>query len=326
VLRPLHNHQATEHPDLLIGIPGADDAGVIRISEDESIVQSVDFFTPIVDDPYDWGRITAANALSDLYAMGAEPFTALQLVSWPRDDLPFDLLGRVIEGGADVMAEAGCVIVGGHSIDDKEPKYGFAVTGRIPVGDVMSNAGAKPGQALVLTKPIGTGIITTAIKQGKASDVAREDAIAIMTSLNKGASDAARRVGVNTATDVTGFGLLGHLAEVVRASGVSAVVDDDAVPLLPDVRAYAADGLIPGGTKRNLKALKPMLEPGTRSLDELLILVDSHTSGGLLLAVDAPLVDALMQALDDVGTSGWRIGELTKRSFADGPSGQIQVT
>lgn len=322
----MHNHKATQHPDLLIGIPGADDAGVIRISEDESLVQSVDFFTPIVDDPYDWGRITAANALSDLYAMGADPFTALQLVGWPRDDLPFDLLARVIEGGADVMAEAGCVIVGGHSIDDKEPKYGFAVTGRLPTSDVMSNAAAQPGQLLVLTKPIGTGIISTAIKRGLASDTATTDAIDTMTALNRGASDAARRVGITTATDVTGFGLLGHLAEIVRASGVSATVDTDSVPLLSEVRAYAAEGFIPGGTKRNLKSLHPMLESGSRSKEDVLILADAQTSGGLLLAVDAPLVDALIQALDDTGTRGWQIGEVTERSFADGPSGQIRLT
>jgi selenium donor protein len=205
----LHNHPSTIHPDLLVGIAGADDAGVFRIDEDRAIVQTIDFFTPVVDDPCDWGRITAANALSDIYAMGAEPLTALQMVAWPRDTIPFEVLSKVIEGGSEVMAEAGCTIVGGHSIDDTDPKYGFAITGIVSIHDVVTNAAAKPGQVLILTKPLGTGILSTAIKNGNVSPDLERAAIASMTSLNRGASNAARRVGVSAGTDVTGSGCSG---------------------------------------------------------------------------------------------------------------------
>jgi selenide, water dikinase len=325
ILRPLHDHPATHHPDLIVGFSGSDDAGVLSLGDGRTIVQTVDFFTPIVDDAYDWGRIAAANALSDLYAMGAEPLSALQLVGWPRDDLPVELLGLVISGGADVMAEAGCVIVGGHSIDDREPKYGFAVTGLAPRGDILTNSAAVPGQNLVLTKPIGTGIIATAVKNDRASGPTAEAAIAAMTTLNRGASNAARRIGVRAATDVTGFGLLGHLAEMVRGSEVSAVLDVSSVPLLPDVRDLVGAGMVPGGTRRNLASVESMVAIGSTSRDERLILADAQTSGGLLLAVDAPLTDALHQALRDEGSEGWTVGSFIPREFAHGPSGQIEL-
>ncbi len=296
------------------------------IDKDRAIVQTVDFFTPIVDDPYDWGRITAANALSDIYAMGAEPLTALQMVGWPRDTIPFDVLGRVIEGGAHVMADAGCTIVGGHSIDDAEPKYGFAITGVISPNDLVTNAGAKPGQVLVLTKPIGTGILATAIKNGNISQDLQQAAISSMAALNRGASDAARRVGVHAGTDVTGFGLLGHLLEIVRASGVSAYVDVEAVPLLDGVRDLADSGSIPGGTRRNLEAVEPMVAFGPHGDRSRLILADAQTSGGLLLAVDAPLEAALHQALEDTNTHAWTIGKIVERVFEHGPSGMITTS
>lgn len=321
----MHNHEATTNPDLLVGFTGSDDAGVYRISESTALVQTVDFFTPIVDDPHAWGQIAAANALSDVYAMGGEPLTALQLVGWPRSDIPMELLGRVIEGGASIMAKAGCTIVGGHSIDDKEPKYGFAVTGLIPITDVMTNAAGEPGQQLYITKPLGTGIISTAIKHERADGATAATAVATMIDLNDRAAAAARRVGVRAATDVTGFGLLGHLAEVVRASSVSARLDLASVPLLPDVRELAEVGMIPGGSKRNLDAVRSMIATETLSQTDLTILADAQTSGGLLLAVDPDLAGAFEQALKDVDASGWRIGELTERDFSHGPSGQIRV-
>ena len=308
-----------------MGFAGSDDAGVIRIDDDRALVQTVDFFTPIVDDPYDWGRIAAANALSDIYAMGADPLTALQLIGWPRDGLSFDILTTVIEGGAAVMAEAGCVIVGGHSVDDKEPKYGFAVTGTAPPAEITTNAGARAGQAVYLTKAIGTGIISTAFKNGVADDRALSVAVAGMVDLNDRAAAAARRVGVSAVTDVTGFGLLGHLAEVVRASRVSAVIDVATVPLLDDVRRFADAGQIPGGTRRNLASVVSMLDAGSSSEVDRLILADAQTSGGLLITVDSPLADALEQAFADVGVVGSRIGTIVSREFSDGPSGQIAL-
>jgi len=313
------------HPDLLVGIPGGDDAAVYRLADDLALVQTVDFFTPIVDEARDWGRIAAANALSDVYAMGARPLTALQLVGWPRDRLPLDLLGDVLEGGAEVLAEAGCLLAGGHSIDDREPKYGFAVTGIAHPDELIRNAAARPGDVLVLTKPIGTGIIATAIKQGIASVEVREAAVGSMVALNAPAAVAAVRVGVVAGTDVTGFGLLGHLGEVVRASGVSAHLDADAVPLLPGVRALAERGAIPGGTRRNLAAVERFTD--FVGIDETtrLLLADAQTSGGLLLAVPEPKERAFLHALTEEGAAGTRIGRIVSRAPADEPDGRIVV-
>jgi selenide,water dikinase len=321
----MHNTAATTHPDLIVGIAGSDDAGVYRIDDDRAMVQTVDFFTPIVDDAYDWGRIAAANALSDVYAMGGDPITALQLVGWPRDDLPFDLLSRVIEGGVSVMVEAGCTVIGGHSVDDREPKYGFAVTGYVPIDEIMTNAAAKPGQVLILTKPIGTGIIATAIKNQKAGEDITARAIDIMATLNRAAADAARRVGVKTATDVTGFGLLGHLSEVVRASGVSTEIDFDAVPIIDGVTKMASEGMIPGGSKRNLESVRPMCDFGDLGPVPQILLADAQTSGGLLLSVDAPLEQALHAALAENDVAAWTIGRVTERAFEHGPTGTITV-
>jgi selenide,water dikinase len=313
------------HPDLLVGISGSDDAGVYRVGDDGTIVQTVDFFTPVVDDPYDWGRITAANALSDIYAMGADPLTALQLVGWPRDTIPFDVLGRVIEGGLDIMAEAGCTVLGGHSVDDPEPKYGFAVTGTSPPGDITTNSTAKPGQVLILTKPLGTGIISTAAKHGNASADVVRGAITSMVELNRGAADAARRIGVTAATDVTGFGLLGHLSEMTRGSKVSAEIDSGSVPVLDGARSLALGGEIAGGTRRNLGAVESLVEWEHIPTDLRWILADAQTSGGLLLAVDSALSDALLEALRAEGVSGSEIGRIVERAFAHGPSGRILV-
>lgn len=279
-----------------------------------------------MDDPYDWGRITAANALSDIYAMGADPLTALQLVGWPRDTIPFEVLGHVIEGGLDIMYEGGCTVLGGHSVDDPEPKYGFAVTGVAPPGDITTNSGARPGQRLILTKPLGTGIVATAAKHNSAPDEVVEDAIDLMVTLNKGAAAAVRRVGARAVTDVTGFGLLGHLAEMTRGSNVSAEIEAAAVPVLEGVLQLAAAGEISGGTRRNLAAVDPLVTFANTPDDMKWVLADAQTSGGLLIAVDEPLSDALVQALADEGVSGRVIGSIIERTFEEGPSGRISVS
>ncbi len=321
----MNNSPVVQHDDLLVGIGGSDDAGVYRISDDVALVQTVDFFTPIVDEPFDWGRIAAANALSDVYAMGGTPLTALQLVGWPRDKLPFDLLGDVLEGGAAVLAEASCTLVGGHSIDDAEPKYGLAVTGLVNPGEIIGNDGANPGDSIVLTKPIGTGLITTGIKRGVVDQSVRDEAVAIMTRLNAGAARAMRRVQATAATDVTGFGLLGHLGEMIKASGVSAEIDYSAVPLLPGAADLADQNVVPGGTERNLTAADRYTNFAGLDTAMRLLLADAQTSGGLLITIEAPLAAALVQALADEGDSGAIIGRMTERDFADGPAGAINV-
>lgn len=288
----MHDHPATRSPDLIVGFATADDAGVVRLPDGRALVQTVDFFTPVVDDPYDWGRITAANALSDIYAMGAEPFTALQLVGWPRDDLPFEVLDGVVRGGADVMAAAGCTVVGGHSIDDPEPTYGFAVTGLADAGRIVTNAGARPGDLLVITKPIGTGIITTALKRDACDPDVIRAAVASMTTLNAAAARALPEAGATAATDVTGYGLLGHLLEMLTASDVSAAIDVAAVPLLPGAQELLAAGYLPGGSVRNVEAVAPHVEGGTPDL--LRLLADAQTSGGLLVAVPEQGLEAML--------------------------------
>ncbi len=310
VLSPLHNHPASSHPDLLVGPSTSDDAGVYRIAPDLALVQTVDFFTPIVDDAYDWGRIAAANALSDVYAMGGRPLTALQLVGWPRDELPFDLLGDVLRGGADVMASAGCVISGGHSIDDREPKYGFAVTGTVHPDRIVTNAGAKAGDRLVLTKPLGTGIIATAIKAGACPDHLRQTATESMSQLNAAAADAMLEVGVDAATDVTGFGLAGHLREVLVASGLDAELDVESLPTFAGVEDLLDAGHFPGGSARNLAAVDPHVGGGGSHFHRRLI-ADAQTSGGLLIAVSADSLDDLLAALSARSTGGWVVGTLT---------------
>ena len=253
VLGLVHGTDTPTDPDLLVGLDTADDAAVYRLRDDLAVVVTTDFFTPIVDDPYDWGRIAATNALSDVYAMGGTPLLALNLVAWPRETLPFELLARVLDGGADVVRAAGALVVGGHSIDDAEPKYGLAVVGTVHPDRVFTNAGAQAGDALVLTKPIGLGVISTAVKHDAATPELIEEAVRIMTTLNAGARDAALEVGdaVHAATDVTGFGLVGHARELLAASGVAGELDAAAVPVIGGVRELVADGMVAGGTQRN---------------------------------------------------------------------------
>jgi selenide,water dikinase len=318
-LTPLHNHPASSHPDLLVGTSTSDDAGVFRIAPDQALVQTVDFFTPIVDDAYDWGRITAANALSDVYAMGARPLTALQLLGWPRNELPFELLGDVVRGGADVMVEAGCVIIGGHSIDDQEPKYGFAVTGTVHPDRIVTNAGAAAGDRLVITKPLGTGIAATAIKAGACPEDLRATVTASMVSLNADAAEAMVDVGVNAATDVTGFGLGGHLREMLTGSGVSAVIDVEALPVFDGVRDLLAAGHYPGGSARNLASIDPFVR-GEPDHDIRRIIADAQTSGGLLISVPEDAVDDLISEIGGRGSDAWVIG-----TTVDDSSGTITL-
>lgn len=270
--------------DLLVGLDDGDDGAVVRIDDDRAVIATADFFTPVVDDAYDWGRIAAANALSDVYAMGGRPVVAVNLLSWPRDVVPFDLAREVLRGGADVCREAGCYLAGGHSIDDREPKYGLAVTG---IGDpqrlLRLDAGTA-GTPLTLTKPLGVGILNN---RHKATADAFPAAVDSMTTLNRDAAEAALAGGVRCATDVTGFGLLGHLHKLTRASGLAAEVDVGAVPVLPGVRAALAEGYVPGGTRRNLDWVRPHLDADVDG-DELLLLADAQTSGGLLVAGEVP--------------------------------------
>jgi len=270
---------------------------VYLIAPDRALVATVDFFTPIVDDPAAWGAIAAANALSDVYAMGARPLFALNLVGWPREALPFELLGEVIRGAGEVARRAGCAMVGGHSIDDAEPKFGMAVIGEVHPERMLTNAGARPGDLLVLTKPLGTGILTTALKRGELPEVELAEAITVMTTLNDGAARAALAEGAAAATDVTGFGLLGHLGNLLSASGVGARLSAGATPVLGGVRDLAARGVIPGGSRRNREAAAGTAWDEVVAEVDRVILTDAQTSGGLLLAVDADRLEALLAQL-----------------------------
>jgi selenide,water dikinase len=286
-------------------------------------VATVDFFTPIVDDPATWGAIAAANALSDVYAMGATPLFALNLVGWPRDQLPFEMLGEVLRGAADITRRAGCLMVGGHSIDDPEPKFGLVVIGEVHPDRMLTNAGACAGDVLVLTKPLGTGILATALKRDALLEAGMVDAVRSMTTLNEGAARAALRIGVSAATDVTGFGLIGHLLNMLDASQVGAELAYEAVPVLPHAWNLAARGFVPGGTKRNLEVAADRV---TWAADvgeaDRWILADAQTSGGLLLAVPPEHEVALLTALQDEGTpAAATIGRVTA-----GPAGRVRVT
>jgi selenide, water dikinase len=287
-----------EDPAVLVDASTGDDAAVYAISEDRALVATTDFFTPIVDDPYDFGRIAAANALSDIYAMGGRPLFALNLVAFPRELLDRDILGEIMRGGSDIALQAGIAIIGGHSIEDKEPKYGLCVIGEVDPRYMVRNVGSQPGDLLVLTKPIGTGVITTAAKKDAASAEVIAEAVRSMTTLNRPAAECMLRVGANAATDVTGFGLLGHLAGMLRASGVAARIRAGLVPLLTQARELAAAGHIAGGTRRNLTDIDPIIswDPEITEVDKLL-LCDAQTSGGLLISVPAENADTLIDAL-----------------------------
>jgi selenide, water dikinase len=295
-------HVPIESDDaVLVGLDSPDDSAVYRLSDDQAIVQSVDFFTPIVDDPFDWGRIAAANALSDLYAMGARPSFALNLVGWPRS-LSMDLLGRVLEGAGRACREAGAPIVGGHSIDDDEPKFGLAVTGTVHPDRIVHKRGAAPGADLVLTKPLGTGIISSAIKEQRANTAVVERAVASMAALNKGACEAMVEVEPQAATDVTGFGFIGHLIQMLD-DGVEAEIDVAAVPLLEGAVELADQGVLPGGSRRNFDSLEALVDNGGLGGGLRDVLFDAQTSGGLLIATDSSKTRLLMDRLTERGVS-----------------------
>ena len=275
---------------------------MFSLGPDRALVATVDFFTPIVDNPAAWGAIAVANALSDIYAMGATPLFGLNLVGWPRDQLPFDVLGEVLRGAAEVATRAGCLVLGGHSIDAVEPIFGMAVIGEVHPDRMLTNAGACAGDLLVLTKPLGTGILATALKRDALLETGMADAVRSMTTLNDGAARAALKVGVSAATDVTGFGLIGHLTSVLEASKAAAEIAFDTLPILPHAKNLASRGVVPGGTQRNLEAATnvdwaPELSPADRY-----ICVDAQTSGGLLLVVPAENQAALLAALQDART------------------------
>jgi len=309
------------HPDLLVGNDTGDDAAVYRLDNNTAIIVTVDFFTPITDDPYEFGVIAAANSLSDVYAMGGKPLVALNIVGFPAE-LAVDMLGDVLKGGYDKAAEAGCLIVGGHTVDDAEPKYGLSVVGLIEPGKEVSNANAQPGDVLVLTKPIGTGIITTGCKQGITPDDILKNAVDVMATLNKGAAEAMMRVGINSCTDITGFGLMGHLRGMAKASKVGAVINASDVPILPGVWDLLEQNVVPGGTFRNMNGVEDSMDWDDALTDQQrLLMCDAQTSGGLLISVTKDKVEQLLSELEISGV-GTRVivGEITAEN-----AGRIRV-
>jgi selenide,water dikinase len=295
---------------------------VFLLSPERALVATVDFFTPIVDDPAAWGAIAVANALSDIYAMGATPLFGLNLVGWPRERLPFDMLGELLRGAAEVAQRAGCLILGGHSIDAVEPTFGLAVIGEVHPDHMLTNAGACAGDRLILTKPLGTGILATALKRDALLETGMAEAVRSMTVLNDGASRAALRVGVSAATDVTGFGLVGHLTSMLEASKVAGEIAFDALPILAHARNLASRGVVPGGTERNLEAAENVEWAADLGTADRYLCVDAQTSGGLLLAVPAENEALLLAALREEHTPAAAvIGRVVS-----GQPGHIRVT
>ena len=310
-----------EDPDALVGYATGDDAAVYRISEDRAVVVTADFFTPIVDDPYDFGRIAATNALSDLYAMGARPLFVLNLVGFPRRLLSEGVLEEILRGGSEVASSAGIPTLGGHSIDDAEPKYGLVAVGDVDPARMVTNAAAREGDLLVLTKPIGSGIVATAIKEDAAPPHVVANAVEVMATLNRGAANAMLAVGVRAATDVTGFGLLGHLHRLLTASGVAATLRSESVPLIGGVGQLVAAGHVPGGTRRNLADLEDHVRFAD-SVDDIsrIVLGDAQTSGGLLIAVPPSAADELLERLRGTAPVAAVIGTVEQ-----GEAGTIEV-
>ena len=301
---------------VVVGFDKADDAAVVRLDGDRYILQTVDFFTPIVDDPYMYGQIAAANSISDIYAMGGTPLFALNILGFPINDLPIEILSKILQGGADKAKEAGVSIIGGHSIDDKEPKYGLVVTGEVSQDQLVKNSGAEPGDAILLTKPLGTGIITTGIKKEQASAESISAAVDSMALLNKLAGSMLNEHSVHAATDVTGFGLLGHAGELCRNSNVAMQINYSDLKFLPGTKQLAQQDNIPGGTKRNLSYASQFTH-FAESITELhqLMIADSQTSGGLLIALPQERADKfLINYNDKASISAFQIGKVTERS------------
>lgn len=302
------------HPDLLVGFNKADDAGIFRLDDKTALVQTVDFFPPIVDDAYAFGQIAAANALSDVFAMGGRPLTALNIVGFPVATMPAEILGEILRGGGDKIEEAGAVVVGGHSIKDKELKYGVAVTGVVHPDRIVANDGAKPGDKLFLTKPLGTGVITTGIKRDVVDSKLAEIVIKQMAELNRTAAELMVKFDVHAATDITGFGMLGHALEVAEASGVSMTLFASQLPIIPEAKRLAGEGVIPGGANDNRAYLegKVTVDPKVNQNIEK-ILYDPQTSGGLFIAIPAGKYEAFAAALRENGLPHTVVGEVTKR-------------
>jgi selenide, water dikinase len=308
------------HPNLLVGTETGDDAAVYRLNDETALILTVDFFPPITDDPFEFGAIAAANSLSDVYAMGGRPLLALNIVGFPTS-LDKAILGEMLRGGYAKATEAGCLIVGGHTVDDPEPKYGLSVVGIVEPGKQVTNAGAKPGDALVLTKPLGTGIITTAGKQGRVSPEVLQGAVAAMSTLNRAAAEAMVKVGAHAATDITGFGLIGHLKSMVKGSRVGAQVQLGRVPVLPGAWELLDQGVAPGGTHRNRQSVADAVSwhPDLTEREQLL-LCDAQTSGGLMISVASDQTEALLSELQASGVIGAVLGEIT-----EGPEGKIKA-
>lgn len=312
------------HPALLVGLGTSDDAAVYQLSDEQALVQTLDFFPPIVDDPYQFGSIAAANALSDIYAMGGHPILALNIVAWP-EDLDRTLLAALLQGGADKVAEAGAVVAGGHTVTDREPKFGLSVTGLVHPKRLLTKGGAQPNDVLVLTKPIGTGVITTAAREGKAKPADLADAVASMSTLNRRAAEALIAHEVRAATDITGFGLLGHASEMAEASGMRFIIESHEVPLLSGAWNYAAAGLTTGGAGRNAAYLLEADTAAGRTVPRVQIadgipdplhalLLDPQTSGGMLAAVSPAHYAELCNELGEAGVLVYRIGEVAEGS------------
>ena len=310
----------TEDPRALVGHETRDDAAVYLLTEDQAIVETVDFFTPVVDDPYWFGRIAAANAFSDIWAMGARPLFALNLVGFPVGKVPLESLSEILRGGGDAAREAGAPVLGGHSIDDPEPKYGMAVTGTVHPARILRNVGAKPGDVLLLTKPLGSGIVTTGIKRGTAPAAVVERAVQVMAALNKAAGEVLAGSGaVHALTDVTGFGLLGHSWEMAEGSRVRFRLEARAIPVQEGVRELAAADVIPGGSKANLEWVKPHVRfPDGMSAVDRIVLADAQTNGGLLAAVAPERAGELVAAMSRAGVEAARIGEVRPADGAPG--------
>ncbi|WP_438447939.1 selenide, water dikinase SelD [Gorillibacterium sp. sgz5001074] len=320
VLRQLPPAEA--NPNLLVGLDTSDDAGVYKLTDELALVQTVDFFTPIVDEPYAFGQVAAANAISDIYAMGGKPLTALNIVAFPIHKLDKSVLADILRGAGDKMKEAGVTLVGGHSIDDNEPKFGLAVTGLVHPDRVRTNAGAKPGDRLILTKPIGVGILTTSIKKDQLNEAEVARVTEVMATLNKTAAETMEPYTVHACTDVTGFGLMGHSLEMAKGSGVGITIDAGAVPFLPRVRELAEAGFIPGGTKNNHAHVECSVDfPEPMDAVSRFMLCDAVTSGGLLIAVEGSEAERLLQDLQSRGVQAALIGSVTEEQ-----EGRITIT
>ena len=301
-----------DDPALLVGAATGDDAAVYRLDDGRALVVTADFITPVVDDARMWGRVAAANAVSDVYAMGGRPLLALNLVGWNSEELSIDLLAEVLLGAQDVASEGGFVIAGGHTVDDPEPKFGLAVVGEADPDQLLTNTGFRPGDVLVLTKPLGIGVITTAIKAGTAPDDVVHGALDCMTRLNAEAARVALDAGATGATDVTGFGLLGHLGRAVMESGVDAESDVGAVPLLEGARALAETGSIPGGSRRNLAWVDERLDRGNHDELDVLLLADAQTSGGLVFGASPAAAHEALDRLEETGHTASVIGRVAE--------------